>query len=113
MLKLYLLSEDTPSLNLNFIKLALSMMEVEYYEIVLQGNQNTKDGKDGEKIQTLASKSFASSSKFPLLESDDGSIILSEALSIFKWLSRNKYAGFYDHPMIDQWIDILTSRIYP
>jgi elongation factor 1-gamma len=88
------------------------MMEVEFLEIKLQGNIDTNSGKDGEKIQQLKHKSF-SDKKFPILELEDGETFLSEGLSVFKWVSRNKYAGFYDSPLVDQWIDILSQRVLP
>lgn len=94
------------------MKLALSMMEVEYLEVVLQGNLETTGGTHGELIQKLKAKSF-SADKFPCLQLEDGETVLSEALSTFKWLSRNKYAGFYDHPLVDQWIDIISQRVQP
>mmetsp|Transcript_16415 Transcript_16415/g.27809 ORF Transcript_16415/g.27809 Transcript_16415/m.27809 type:complete len:188 (-) Transcript_16415:961-1524(-) len=113
-MKLITLSEDLTSQDLAFIKYSLSLMETDFLEVVLEGNEATDSGKDGEKIQNLIHKSFKQGkSKFPLLELDDGETYLSEPLSILKFVSKNKYPGFSDHPMIEQWVDILSQRISP
>ena len=50
--------------------------------------------------------------RYPILELEDGSTFISEALSIAKYLSYDKH-DFYgpkivDKAQIDQWIDIIN-----
>ena len=111
--KLYVLSEQGPTFISSYIRLALSMMEAEFTEIVLQGNQQTKDGNDGGMIQRIQLKSFSNEElKFPILELEDEQTYLSDPLSIFQYVGKNKYKGFYDHPMVDQWINIISQRVH-
>ena len=77
----------------NFAKLVANLMAVEYEEVLVDKEKDTKNFK----------KSF--NGKFPVLELQDGKTCLCEPLSIAKFLASDKYEFYGPDPIKKAQVD--------